>query len=102
MQIPDDLSVVGFDNIPEAAYLDLTTVDQFIAEMSYIATNMLFSLIDGKTPEERVVKMPTQLVIRGSCRRHASAAPSLERWHSAKSIKEVKAAQFELLLTNQD
>ena len=102
LHIPDDLSVVGFDNIPEAAYLDLTTVDQFIAEMSYIATNMLFSLIDGKTPEEWVVKMPTQLVIRGSCRRHASAAPSLERRHSATSIKEVKAAELELSLINQD
>ena len=103
LHIPDDLSVVGFDNIPEAAYLDLTTVDQFVAEMSYIATNMLFSLIDGKTPEEWVVKMPTQLVIRGSCRRHASAVPSLEtRWRSEASIKEANTAELELSLINQD
>jgi LacI family transcriptional regulator len=33
LRVPDDCSVVGFDNIPEAKYLGLTTVDQFLAEM---------------------------------------------------------------------
>ena len=98
LNIPADLSVVGFDNIPEAAYFDLTTVDQFVAEMAYIATNMLFSLIDGKTPEEWVVKMPTQLVIRGSCRSLVSAA----RFETpAQSVKEVKTAASDLALTIQ-
>jgi LacI family transcriptional regulator len=68
LKIPDDLSIVGFDNIPESAYLNLTTVDQFIAEMGYIATNMLIALIDGEQLDEPVTKMQTQLVIRGSCR----------------------------------
>ena len=66
--IPDDLSVVGFDNIPDAAYLDLTTVDQFISEMGYLATKMLINLINDIPLEARIHKMQTQLIVRGSCR----------------------------------
>ncbi|MCX6032206.1 MAG: LacI family DNA-binding transcriptional regulator [Chloroflexi bacterium] len=74
LKIPDDLSVVGFDNIPEAAHLNLTTVDQFIAEMAYTATNKLLSLINGDELDEQITKMQTQLVIRGSCRHLVNAA----------------------------
>ena len=38
LRIPEDLSVVGFDNIMESRYMGLTTVDQFISEMGYVAT----------------------------------------------------------------
>jgi LacI family transcriptional regulator len=47
VRIPIDLSVVGFDNISEAKYLGLTTVDQFLAEMGYVAVQMLIKLING-------------------------------------------------------
>jgi len=67
LRIPEDLSLVGFDNIPEAAYLNLTTVDQFIAEMGYQAAKILFRLIEGETLETKIQQLPTQLVIRGSC-----------------------------------
>ncbi|MBX7233612.1 MAG: LacI family transcriptional regulator [Caldilineales bacterium] len=73
LKIPDDLSVVGFDNIPEAAYFDLTTVDQFVAKMAFTATKMLFSLIDGQKLEEKIAKMPTKLIVRGSCREFSAA-----------------------------
>jgi LacI family transcriptional regulator len=69
LHIPDDLSVVGFDNIPDAAYYDLTTVDQFIMEMGYIATNMLIDLINGVTLTEKIHRVKTKLVVRGSCRK---------------------------------
>jgi LacI family transcriptional regulator len=70
LRVPDDLSVVGFDNIPEAAYFNpaLTTVDQFIERMGYVATEMLIDLIQGKSLESDLHKIPTQLVIRDSCR----------------------------------
>ena len=48
LKIPDDLSVVGFDNISESKYMGLTTVDQFISEMGYVATQMLIKLINGE------------------------------------------------------
>jgi LacI family transcriptional regulator, galactose operon repressor len=70
LRIPDDLSVVGFDNIPEAAYVHpaLTTVDQFIDQMGHLATEMLIGLIQGDPQESDLHLMPTQLVVRGSCR----------------------------------
>jgi LacI family transcriptional regulator len=67
-RIPDDLSVVGFDNIPEAAFNDLTTVDQFISEMGFVATKMLIDMINGIPLPEKTHKMQTKLIIRGSCR----------------------------------
>lgn len=70
LRIPEDLSVVGFDNIPESKYMNLTTVDQFISEMGYVATQMLIKLINGETFESQTYKMQTQLVIRSSCRQY--------------------------------
>ena len=72
-QIPEDLSVVGFDNIMESKYLELTTVDQFIMEMGFVATRMLIRLIKGELLESQTYVTQTQLVIRNSCR---AIAPS--------------------------
>jgi len=68
MRIPDDLSIVGFDNISEAKYLGLTTVDQSLADMGYIAIQMLVKLINKEPLEKQVHKMHTKLVERSSCR----------------------------------
>ena len=70
LRIPDDLSVVGFDNIPEAAFMRpaLTTVDQSIDRMGYVATEMLIHLIRGETLDSNLYKIPTQLIVRDSCR----------------------------------
>jgi len=68
LRIPDNLSVVGFDNISEAEYLGLTTVDQFLSEMGYIATQMLVKLVNKEQLGTHVHKMPTKLVVRDSCR----------------------------------
>jgi LacI family transcriptional regulator len=70
LRIPDDLSVIGFDNIPESKYMNLTTVDQFISEMGYVATQMLIKLINGEYFEDQTYKMQTRLVIRSSCRKY--------------------------------
>jgi len=75
LQIPGDLSVVGFDNLREAAYLNppLTTIDQFLEKMGTVATEMLVKLVTGEslsvspTEESNVHTIPTQLVIRDSC-----------------------------------
>jgi LacI family transcriptional regulator len=67
LRIPDDLSVVGFDNITESKYMGLTTVDQFILEMGYVATQMLIKLINGAPLDDQKYRMQTQLVVRSSC-----------------------------------
>jgi LacI family transcriptional regulator len=67
IKIPSDLSVVGFDNISESRYMGLTTVDQFISEMGYVATQLLIRLINGEQIETQTYRMQTKLVIRNSC-----------------------------------
>lgn len=68
LKIPEDLSVVGFDNISEAKFVGLTTVDQFLSEMGYIATQMLIKMVNNEPLDLQVHKMPTRLVERTSCR----------------------------------
>jgi len=68
LHIPGDFSLVGFDNIPESKYLGLTTVDQFISEMGYAATQMLIRIINEIPEENQTLKIKTQLVVRNSCR----------------------------------
>ena len=67
-RIPDDLSVIGFDNISDAKYLGLTTVDQFLIEMGYVAIQMLIKLINNEKIDVQVYKMQTKLVERNSCK----------------------------------
>jgi LacI family transcriptional regulator len=69
VRIPEDLSVVGFDNIPESAYINpsLTTVDQFIDQMGHVATEMLIDLIQGTSLDSDQHKIETQLIVRDSC-----------------------------------
>jgi LacI family transcriptional regulator len=74
IDIPQALSVVGFDNIPEAAQATprLTTVDQSLQEMGRLAVKLLLGMLRGEVPEEKLLKVSTSLVIRDSCQ-----APSL-------------------------
>jgi DNA-binding LacI/PurR family transcriptional regulator len=65
VRVPEDLSVVGFDDIPGAAWSGLTTVRQPLFEKGEIAGRML---TDGAVRE---VILPVELVVRGS-----TAAPS--------------------------
>ncbi|GAA4360966.1 LacI family DNA-binding transcriptional regulator [Angustibacter luteus] len=68
LRVPLDLSVVGFDNIPESALCDpaLTTIDQPIQEMGFQAVHMLLELIGGRALDATHLSLPTALVQRGS------------------------------------
>jgi len=68
LKIPEDLSLVGFDNTLESAMTTppLTTVDQSLKRMGYIAAKMLFDLISGTPLDHPIQKVPTSLVIRES------------------------------------
>jgi len=69
LRVPQDLSVIGFDNIPEAAQVSprLTTIDQGIETMGYLAVGLLIELLQGQPLTSSSRKVPTQLVIRESC-----------------------------------
>jgi DNA-binding LacI/PurR family transcriptional regulator len=66
-EVPRDLSLVGFDDIPEAAYFTppLTTVRQDFAELGRLCLQSLLRRIEGKSGPTRVVVQP-ELVVRGS------------------------------------
>jgi LacI family transcriptional regulator len=69
LHIPDDVSIVGFDDIPQAAHVHppLTTIRQPLEKMGRTATRMLLEHIkDPLHPPERV-ELPTELVLRQSC-----------------------------------
>jgi DNA-binding LacI/PurR family transcriptional regulator len=69
LRIPDDLSVVGFDDLPMSAWVPppLTTVIQPLAQMAAMATRTVLALLDGKmdTSNNRV-ELTTSLVVRSS------------------------------------
>jgi LacI family transcriptional regulator len=68
--VPDDLSVIGFDNVPESALSEppLTTIEQPIQQMGFDAAQILLRLV-AKEPVPEHTLLPTKLVVRGSCRR---------------------------------
>jgi DNA-binding LacI/PurR family transcriptional regulator len=66
-RIPDDVAVVGFDDMDFASYTEppLTTVRQPIMEIGRTVARQLLRVVEGKEIE-RVVVLPTELVIRES------------------------------------
>ena len=68
LDVPGDVSVVGFDNIPESALIEppLTTIDQSIQEMGRRAVELLIDVIEGVTGPALQVTLPTRLVVRQS------------------------------------
>ena len=68
LRVPDDVSVVGFDDLEEARWAipPLTTVRQPLAEMAGMGTRMLLQLIDGEELDMLRVELSTSLVVRSS------------------------------------
>ncbi len=68
LHLPDDLSVVGFDDSVQAisASPGLTTVRQPFAEIGATALQLLLQLVDGKPLASRRLELTTQLVVRQS------------------------------------
>jgi LacI family transcriptional regulator len=71
LRVPGDLSLVGFDNIPESALTEppLTTVTQPMQKMGAEAITLLLHLLDGTGDRQTHVQLPTELLPRGTTRR---------------------------------
>ncbi|MFF1877271.1 LacI family DNA-binding transcriptional regulator [Leifsonia sp. NPDC058230] len=67
LRVPEDLSVIGFDDIPEAASSTppLTTLAQPLHDIGAQALQMLIELLDGREVPDGV-HLPAVLVVRGS------------------------------------
>ncbi|NUO46607.1 MAG: substrate-binding domain-containing protein [Streptomyces sp.] len=68
LRVPDDMSVVGFDDLPESRWLApaLTTIRQPLSEMSATALRLLVRMMDGRRPEGTRTELSTRLVERTS------------------------------------
>jgi LacI family transcriptional regulator len=68
LRVPDDLSVVGFDDTEEAAIVTppLTTIRQPLAEMGRMAVSLLMRLLEQQRVETLRVELATRLVVRAS------------------------------------
>lgn len=69
LRIPEDISIVGFDDIEVASQLDppLTTVRQPLYQMGSEAARLLFALLNEEKSDPQKTVLDTQLVIRESC-----------------------------------
>ncbi|WP_137655753.1 LacI family DNA-binding transcriptional regulator [Bifidobacterium moukalabense] len=68
-RVPQDMSVVGFDDDPSASIVDLTTMHQNPTEIGRVAARKTLALLAGETLEEPFSIMPTSLVLRGTTER---------------------------------
>ena len=68
-RVPEDLSVIGFDDIPQASMVfpALTTVRQPLEQMGRVATQMLLEFLNNPEKEAHRIELPTQLITRDSC-----------------------------------
>jgi DNA-binding LacI/PurR family transcriptional regulator len=71
LHIPDDISIIGFDDIPWAQYSDppLTTIRLPAQKMASKACLLLLDIMKGSEPKERNLVLNTELVVRQSCRK---------------------------------
>ena len=69
LRVPDDVAVVGFDDIALAKYTEppLTTVVQPIREIGKLATELVMARVNGERTEPQRHRLKTSLVVRGSC-----------------------------------
>ena len=69
IHIPQDLALVGFDDLSYAAHLSppLTTVAQPLMDVGLRAGNLLISRIEGRTGPSEHIELPTSLIVRESC-----------------------------------
>jgi len=68
LHVPDNLSIIGFDDVPMAEYVEppLSTVRQDTYGLGHKALTMLLDLIAGREPPEVPVVLPTEVVERES------------------------------------
>jgi LacI family transcriptional regulator len=69
LRIPGDISVVGFDDIPQSSLVRpaLTTVNQPLEKMGRVAAQMLLDLLKNPDKAANRIELPTQLMVRDSC-----------------------------------
>jgi LacI family repressor for deo operon, udp, cdd, tsx, nupC, and nupG len=67
-QVPSDVSVIGFDDMPLASYFDppLTTMRQDVCDQGRSAVQLLIHRLDHPQTQREQLRLPAELVIRKS------------------------------------
>lgn len=72
-RVPEDLSVIGFDDIELSAYVGLTTIRQPLFESGQVATRLLLEVLGGEgAPTAHAHELPLELVVRSTTARRPS------------------------------
>lgn len=69
IQVPNDVSIIGYDDIMFSSLIGLTTVSSPVKELGKSAVISLLNLIDGRITENINIILPCNLIIRNSCKR---------------------------------
>jgi LacI family transcriptional regulator len=69
LRVPDDVSVIGFDDIPQSSLIRpaLTTIRQPLEKMGRVATQMLLESLSHPQKNIGRIELPTELIVRDSC-----------------------------------
>ncbi|MBL8162714.1 MAG: LacI family DNA-binding transcriptional regulator [Anaerolineae bacterium] len=72
LRVPEDISVIGFDDVQLSRYIGLTTVRQHLEQGGYLGMQILMDMI--MTPEQVTPRQlpPLELIVRGTTRQRSS------------------------------
>jgi LacI family transcriptional regulator len=76
-RVPEDVAIVGFDDIDAARHLGLTTVRVPMREMGTAAAHAALEKIQGQEPVVSTMLMPAKLMVRRSCGAELAASRRL-------------------------
>lgn len=66
LRIPEDIAVMGFDDLDMAEYFNLTTIRQHLDESGEIAVEMLLSRLNNPNRTVQISKLPLEIIERGT------------------------------------
>jgi LacI family transcriptional regulator len=66
LRIPEDLSVIGYDDIQAAEYMGLTTIRQLLFESGQRGVELLLETLENSQTEPMHKVLPTELIVRGT------------------------------------
>jgi DNA-binding LacI/PurR family transcriptional regulator len=87
MDVPRELSVVGFDDVELSGYAGLTTVRQPLFESGRLGARLLLAALEGRPARRRVHRLPLELIDRAT-----TAPPPARRAGSPPRPRRAKAA----------
>ena len=64
IKVPEQLSIIGYDNIRDAEFLELTTIQQPLFQSGVLGCETLLSIIDQPNQEIEEIILPVELVVR--------------------------------------